>query len=253
MKPGKLAEVQPVSEEPRAGNVYLLRGFIGIFSTGIDALGVKLADQGVRAQVFQDDQWRKLAATIAERHKGNENVEPLVLIGHSYGADDVVRIARDLDEHNVTVDLLVTLDPVTPPAIPKNVALAYNLYQPSALDGLPWLRGVAVKPAVQGAGEIQNLNIRNERRDLLEPGTDHFNIEKKGKIHDAVIEQVLITCPTREDWLAMRRGPHAEPQTPISTKHQLVPAAPNASAAVAQQPVVVGRELSQPVPRPASQ
>ena len=63
-----------------------------------------------------------------------------MLIGHSYGADDVVRVARELDKSNVPVDLLVTLDPVTPPPVPKNVRHALNIYQSNgARDALPFL------------------------------------------------------------------------------------------------------------------
>jgi len=28
---------------------------------------------------------------------------------------------------------------------------------------------------------LENVDVRKDRTDLLEPGTDHFNIEKKGK------------------------------------------------------------------------
>src|SRR5687767_8719344 len=113
MKPGALARVRPVSDQPRAGNAYLLRGFIGVFSTGVDDLARQIDASGVRANVYQDDQWAALARTIAQKYKHARHAEPLVLIGHSYGADDVVRIARELDKANVPVDLLVTLDPVT--------------------------------------------------------------------------------------------------------------------------------------------
>src|SRR5256885_1168203 len=93
MTPGRMQAVQAYSSAPRAGNVYLLRGWIGIFSTGIDRLGEKVNANGVKGEVFQDDQWRELAATIAEKYKTAPNAEPLVLVGHSYGADDIVGIA----------------------------------------------------------------------------------------------------------------------------------------------------------------
>lgn len=208
MKPGRLSDVSPQNQDrQRAGNVFLLRGFIGIFSTGIDSLGEQIDQTGVEAQVFQDDQWRSLGHTLGKRYRGVADPEPLVLIGHSYGADDVVRVARILDEYDVKVDLLVTLDPVTPPAVSKNVARAYNLYQTNgAWDALPWLRGVPLQTENGFAGQLANLNIRGERRDLLEPNTDHFNIEKKGKIHKEVIAQVLDTCPPRAQWTATRHG-----------------------------------------------
>jgi pimeloyl-ACP methyl ester carboxylesterase len=203
MTRGELAKVQPISTDPRAGNVYLLRGFIGIFSTGIDQLGEEIEGKGVRAMVFQDDQWSSLADTIKAKYANQKNVEPLILIGHSYGADDVIRIARKLDEANVKVDLLITLDPVTPPKVPKNIAFCYNLYQSNGVfDAMPWLRGIPLAQEKKIPGQLANVNIRTDRTDLLEPGTDHFNIEKKAKIHNEVIAKVLSACPPRQSWAA---------------------------------------------------
>ena len=204
-KPGPLDRVQPVSDKARAGNVYLLRGFIGVFSEGVDDLGRHINRSGVRAHVYQDDQWPALARTIAREYREAPDAEPLVLIGHSYGADDVIRIARELEKANVPVDLLVTLDPVTPPPVPKNVRHALNIYQSNgARDALPFLRGVAVKPGAGFAGRLDNFDIKKDRRDLLESGTDHFNIEKKGAVQEEVVGHVLLTCPPRQTWLAAR-------------------------------------------------
>lgn len=206
--PGRLSRVQPVSEAQRVGNVYLLRGFIGIFSTGIDDLEDKIERRGIHAQVFQAHQWRALAETIAGRYAANEDAEPLVLVGHSYGADDAVRISRLLNEKNVTVDLLVTIDPVTPPPVPGNVAVTYNIYRSNGvLDYLPWFRGIPLKQEVKNSGRVENIDINMNRRDLKEPWTHHFNIEKKSRIHEAALDQILIVCPEREDWIATRIGP----------------------------------------------
>lgn len=245
MKPGRLDAISPQNDDrARAGNVYLLRGFIGIFSTGIDSLGEQINQTGVEAQVFQDDQWRSLGHTLGKKYHGAANVEPLVLIGHSYGADDVVRVARILDEYDVRVDLLITLDPVTPPAVSKNVVRAYNLYQTNgAWDALPWLRGVPLQTENGFAGKLDNLNIRVERRDLLEPNTDHFNIEKKGKIHKEVIAQVLNACPSRAQWTASlhNRAVAQHPAETIASPSRVVapsqakPVEPHFADVVAEQ------------------
>jgi hypothetical protein len=235
MRPGKLSSVQPISDKPRAGNVYLLRGWIGIFSTGIDHLTEKLNENGVRAHQYQDDQWRSLARQIVESYKGVQDPEPLVLVGHSYGADDVVNIARVLEKEGIAVDLLITLDPVTPNRVPSNVRLAHNLYQSNGVfDVMPFLRGVPLRPAENFAGTLNNLDIRKERTDLLEPGTDHFNIEKKGRIHDEVIAQVLEHCPPRSEWAARKRA-----KTPVAVK---APDAPKP----ATRPVAASEALAAP-------
>src|SRR5258706_2819229 len=55
---GDLNRIQPYSDQPRAGNVYLLRGFIGIWSYGIDGIGREINESGVRANVDRWEQWR---------------------------------------------------------------------------------------------------------------------------------------------------------------------------------------------------
>src|SRR4051812_47259894 len=88
MQPGDVHAVTPINKEtPRAGNVYLVRGFIGIFSTGIDDLGKEIGKEGVATQVFQDHQWSSLASSIRTKYRGAAGAEPIVLVGHSYGAD----------------------------------------------------------------------------------------------------------------------------------------------------------------------
>jgi hypothetical protein len=46
---------------------------------------------------------------------------------------------------------------------------------------------VPLKLAEQSRGQLENVDVRKYRTDLLEPGTDHFNIEKKAKIHGEVL------------------------------------------------------------------
>ena len=122
----------------------------------------------------------------------------------------------------MTVDLLVTIDPTTPPNVPKNVARAVNLYRPNGVfDTLPFFRGVALQSDAPGGSNVQNVNIRTDPRDLMEPGTDHFNIEKKKKIHEVVIAEVLSACPEWPAWSAAHGGvrprvassPNASPPT----------------------------------------
>jgi pimeloyl-ACP methyl ester carboxylesterase len=216
--PGDVASIQPVAEvqNERVGNAYLFRGFIGVFSTGMNTLGDELNDHGVRAHVYQADQWRSVAGAIAESYKGKNNVEPLVLVGHSYGADNVLRIAQALKDDGVRVDLLITLDPVTPPKVPHNVVKVVNLYQSNgALDKLPWLRGIPLEAERPGSVVLLNQDIRVDRTDLLEDGLNHFNIEKKSKVQAEVIKQVQQVCITRPAWAA-RRNP-ASPIIPVLT------------------------------------
>ena len=200
MKNGSMDKVQAITTNQRVGSVYLLRGWIGIFSTGIDELGKQVDTAGVHSEVYQEVQWSSLADAMIAKYEADKNHEPIVIIGHSYGADDAILITRKLAEHNIKVDLVITLDPVTPRKVPSNINLVYNLYQSSALDGLPFLRGIPLTAETPGPVALRNMNIRTDRKDLLEPGLDHFNIEKKEKIHTDVLAQVLKVCQPRSTW-----------------------------------------------------
>lgn len=221
ISPGKTEAIQPVAAaaSPRVGQAYLFRGFIGIFSTGMNSLGDELTAQGVTANVFQADQWASVADTIAERYANRGDVEPVVLVGHSYGADNIVRIAQRLKDKNVKIDLLVTLDPVTPPKVPANVKKVVNLYQSNGVfDAMPWLRGIPLQQETPDAVQLANVNIRTDRTDLLTDGLNHFNIEKTAPVHAEVIKQIEQVCVPRPVWAAMKR-----PQRPLPMQAAVVP------------------------------
>lgn len=213
IRPGAMEAVQPTSDAQRAGNVYLVRGWIGIFSFGMDQLSEKLTEQGIRCNVYQDAQTDELADQLVKTYRSHPNHEPIVLIGHSLGADDVVKLARALDEANVPVELLITVDPVMPDRIPKNVKLTCNYFRPNgSWDKLPMFRGIPVEQEVRGTGELRNIDLVNERPDLLEEKTNHFNIDKNPKVHQEVVKRVVATLPPRPRWLAMQAG------TPVAAR-----------------------------------
>lgn len=203
MTPGKMEWIQPHSDASRAGKAYLFRGWIGLFSGGMDALTKTIDQSGVRAHVFQEDQHSEFAKVIVERYRNVPDHEPIVLVGHSLGADDAIAAARALDEAGIAVDLLITIDPTRPPKVPKNVKICYNYYQPSFMDMLGVWRGVALKTEPGFTGQLHNMNVRKEYRNLLEPDTNHTNIDKNRKIHADVIAKIMPVCVPRAQWAAM--------------------------------------------------
>ena len=122
LPPGRVDAVRALSPAPRAGQVFLIRGWRDLWSQGIDDLATKIRDAGVSAQVYRAAQWHELASALTTTRKNPLPTEPLVLIGFSYGADDAIETARQLQTANIPVDLLITIDPVTPPPVPPNVA-----------------------------------------------------------------------------------------------------------------------------------
>ena len=122
----------------------LLRGWFGVFSTGLDAIADALKAKGIRAQVAGHLQW-KIAADEIRRERAGGKTDAIVLVGHSQGANNVIDMARVLEAQNVPVALLVTLAPYRQDPVPANVVRAINYYQ-SAGWGAP-LTGIAYAAA----------------------------------------------------------------------------------------------------------
>jgi pimeloyl-ACP methyl ester carboxylesterase len=162
-----------------------IRGFLDWYSTGVDQLANDLRSDGFAVQTFREEQWRDVAAALRQRFPSRHR---LVLIGFSYGADDAILISRRLADVHQPVDLLITLDPVTPAKIPANVKRCINFYEPNGFwDLFPWLRGVSV--AADPGVVVQNINIRI-RPDLNEPGTSHATIAGNEKLQALILRLV---------------------------------------------------------------
>lgn len=220
-----------IETHPRMGHVYCMRGWLGIFSTGMDALAVKIdTDLGVAAvSVANEEHYRLRDFILAEKKAGKVN-EPLVLLGHSYGADDQIRVAQTLKENGIKVDLMVLIDPVTPPKVPSNVTRVYCIYKSRPLtDMYPWWRGVPVEVANAKKTELVNVDLRT-----AEVGFDtdvhHALIDKVPGIHKMCMDEIAKVCPPRpgiaqKPWVPGLEGIPALVTTPAPRGK--TPASPN--------------------------
>ena len=77
-------------------HVYLMRGLFGVFSLGMDDLAGKLNNTGFRAGVYGYDVWQTIADQIVER-RSNGHTGPVVIIGHSLGANATFDVADNLN------------------------------------------------------------------------------------------------------------------------------------------------------------
>ena len=77
-------------------HVYLLRGLMNIFSLGMDSLAEELTKRGVYATVSNHSEWQSLADQAASNYKARRE-DPIILIGHSLGADAVMQMAAYLN------------------------------------------------------------------------------------------------------------------------------------------------------------
>lgn len=177
LQPGAVSKLS-APQQP----VILIRGFQDWYSAGIDTLAAEIRSTGTPVETFRDEQWGDVAdQIIATRPTG-----PVRLIGFSYGADDVVSISRRLAENRIAVQLLITIDPVTPGDVPVNVIRCVDFYEPNGFwDVFPWLRGVPLHGETAKVNLV-DINIR-ERPDLVVADTSHATIAANPNVHRAIL------------------------------------------------------------------
>ncbi|MGC2075971.1 MAG: hypothetical protein WA728_08070, partial [Xanthobacteraceae bacterium] len=83
------------AQPPPRGHVYPLRGLFNVFSLGMDSLAEELKRRGVYATVDNYADWQTLADQAATDYKAGKE-SPIILIGHSLGADAVMKMAAYL-------------------------------------------------------------------------------------------------------------------------------------------------------------
>ncbi len=175
------------------GNVYCMRGFLGIFSTGMDTFARTLNRRHIiSAAALADEARMQFEHRLLAAENRHLIHGPLILVGHSYGADDQIRVARYLGQHGYKVMLLLLLDPVTPPRIPVNVRQCFVIYKSHPLtDWMPFLRGVPVKAVNPRITHITNLNVRTMPVPFHQAGIDHINISANPGVQTLMLSVVL--------------------------------------------------------------
>jgi alpha-beta hydrolase superfamily lysophospholipase len=184
-----------MAAESRA-HVYLLRGLMNIFSLGMDSLATELSRHGVYTTVDNHADWQSLADGAAARYKaGTEG--PIILIGHSLGADAVMEMADYLGRKGVPVALVVPFDGTQSLSASSNVARVVNLTQ----------RDYAYMRKGPGFhGSLVNVDVSSD------PNIDHLTIDKSPRLHARVISEVLAV-------VGGHRGPPVPGETtPATTK-----------------------------------
>lgn len=160
------------------GDVFLLRGFANVFSRGLDQMGDKLQKRGIDAKVIPHGNWETALSTIlANRRKHGR--KPVVLIGHSLGANKAILLADALRKKRIRVDYLVTFAATNPTPIPSNVRKVTNYYFKTDGWGEPIEKGPGFR------GRLKNIDFSNSKT------IGHFNIEKQPRLQNQVIRNVL--------------------------------------------------------------
>jgi len=148
---------------------------LNIFSLGMDTLAEELSRRGVYATVHNHTEWQSLADQAAANYRAGKE-GPIILIGHSLGADAVMEMAAYLGRKGIPVALVVPFDGTQSFAASENVGRVVNLTQ----------REYAYMRRGPGFhGSLANVDVSSD------PNIDHINIDKSPRLHARVISEVL--------------------------------------------------------------
>ncbi|KGP62701.1 hypothetical protein EP47_04305 [Legionella norrlandica] len=188
---GKLKSNQAKSPNTlsKNGEVHTMLGGLGIFSKGMYQLRDKVSEKyHVPAHTTMWYNAGAVSRFIIDRYYKEKDHRPIILIGHSLGANEQIKVARNLNAAGVPVALLVTVDAVSQTIVPPNVKEALNVYKPGYVPMFSGLKLRAVNPRVT---KIDNVNVSS----LGGVKVNHFTIDKD-KILQAMImdkvEKVLV-------------------------------------------------------------
>jgi pimeloyl-ACP methyl ester carboxylesterase len=176
------------TEPPPKPRVYLFRGAMGpIFSTGMDTLAEKLTAVGLQADVYEFTICRFVANRAITTYR--ENPAPIVLIGHSMGGLCSVIFAEMMEEENIPVSLIVTIDPAHATGdVPLNVERFINIYMSDSVLG-----GGDVVAVPGFRGHYASFDLKELTK------ITHINIDKASELHAQIISMVtqLPRVPTQ--------------------------------------------------------
>lgn len=229
------AQAQSSKQQPR---VYLLRGLANIFSLGMDDLAAKLNARGIKASVHSYVDWESLSGYAIEQAANGKRPNPVVIIGHSLGADAAIYMGNKVSAAGVPVPLVVTFDPVNLTTASAKIGKVVNYYQ----------AGGSGKP-VSGP-RVDNIDLTGSGQ------LSHFNIEKAVDLHDRVIAMILrparpVAAKPKPKPVESTAGtdpavtPTATPAaTPVSAPAPVPAATPASSSSAAPAASVAGTETA---------
>ena len=158
-------------------HVYFLRGFMGVFSFGLDAMAQKVRARDLQATVHHHAEWGAIADAAVRDYRAGRT-RAVLFVGHSLGAGAAIQAAEQLAAAGVPVKLIVTLDPVARISSPRNVERMVNMYFPNGM-GEPVARGENFK------GSLDNIKLPENQE------FGHFSMDKVPLIQQQVLGHVF--------------------------------------------------------------
>jgi len=150
----------------------------------------KLNQLDLKIPIFAWDD-RKDAISYLSSLRLNNN-DKLIVIGHSYGGDTAILLAKELKKLNRRVDLLVQVDSVgiSDDVLPSNVAKGINYYQAND-DPISFLQIRVQQEVIKSTNLDVNRVFRNELISNNSYPLNHVSIDDSNVVHQAITQQIL--------------------------------------------------------------
>ncbi|MFN3167995.1 MAG: thioesterase domain-containing protein [Phycisphaeraceae bacterium] len=180
-----------MAEPDKPGSTFLFLGLWNVFSQGLNDVADNLNQEGYHAQSLPGPEWQHIGDQIVELERKGELKRPLILGGHSLGADKALYLAKALERKGIDVDYICLLDATNPPKVPANVKRCHNIYLSHPLtDWFPAFRGIAVQ-RVSPRTELVNYDVRYAQSGALSDlDFNHFDIETDPGIQALMTELI---------------------------------------------------------------
>ena len=175
------------------GQIYSMRGGLGgVFSIGMNRLEDTFEDKyHIHAKSTTWFKAYSLSENIIKRYKAHEINGPIILIGHSLGANDQIKVAKNLEREHIPVALLLTIDAVSPLPVPPNVKEVYNIYKPSYI---PFFSGQKINAMNSTVTKVTNQNVSN-----MGAHVNHWTITLDMEIRKLMEDKILMVLNKSND------------------------------------------------------
>ncbi|MFT4060103.1 MAG: hypothetical protein QM652_11220 [Legionella sp.] len=166
------------------GEVHTMLGGLGVFSTGMKELSSSVVDTyEIPAPSSMWYNAGDVTRKIVTYYYKQKDHRPIILVGHSLGANEQIKVARNLNKLNIPVALLVTVDAVSQTIVPPNVKHAMNFYKPGYV---PMFSGLKLKAVDPVKTNVENINVGA----LKGVKVNHFTIDKNPVVQAMIMKEV---------------------------------------------------------------
>lgn len=182
--PSAQKKIKISKSKPYYGEVHTMLGGLGLFSTGMRTLSNTVVEEcNIPAP---SDMWYNaghVSRSIIYYYQKHKRHRPIILVGHSLGANEQIKVARNLNKAGIPVDLLITVDAVSQRIVPPNVKHALNFYKPGFV---PMFSGLQLKAVNPEQTHIDNINVTT----IKGINVNHFTIDKDSLVQAMIMDEV---------------------------------------------------------------